>query len=97
MLVSEKTYSQAIVFAVTIQDYDIGTIVGETTGGHANQTGQVQMRALKNTGLVVACPIYIIYRPSGDEKAGGLQPDLSIPNDPLVPSKMLDELLRELD
>lgn len=96
VLVSEKTYSQAIVFAVTVQDHHIGTIVGEPTGGHANQTGQVQMTALSNTALIVACPIYIIYRPSGDRNPGGLQPDIRIPHDPMAPEAMIDSLTRIL-
>ncbi len=75
LLIGKRTYSQAIVFSAMFQDYGIGRIAGETTDGWANQTGQVQMIPLKNTGLMVAVPLYIIIRPSGEEIRGGVQPD----------------------
>jgi hypothetical protein len=37
------------------------------------------MTPLAHTGLSVAAPLYIIYRPNGDRRAGGLQPDKLVP------------------
>lgn len=96
LLVSEDSYSQAIVFAVTIKDHRLGQIVGERTAGNANQTGQVTFTPLANTRLPVAAPHYIIYRPSGDTSAGGLEPDIPLAHDPLDPDRMIDELLDQI-
>jgi C-terminal processing protease CtpA/Prc len=79
LLIGARTYSQAIVFGATFQDFRVGLVVGQPTGGWANQTGQVHMTPLAHTGLSVAAPLYIIYRPNGDRRAGGLQPDKLVP------------------
>jgi hypothetical protein len=69
------TYSQAIVFATIVQDFQIGTITGSATEGPANQTGQVQTFTLPNTGFEVRAPIYIFTRASGDAGRVGVMPD----------------------
>ena len=93
VLLSENTYSQAIVFAATLRDHGIARLVGETTGGAANQTGQISMTNLANTGLQALAPLYIIYRSSGDESREGLRPDIALPHDPARPEQMVDMLL----
>lgn len=93
VLVSQDTYSQAIVFSVTLKDHGLATVVGEVTGGNANQTGQITLNPLPRTGLQVLAPLYIIYRPSGDRQAAGLQPDIALPHDPMQPDVMIGALL----
>lgn len=93
VLLSEDTYSQAIVFAATIKDHGLGKLVGETTGGSANQTGQITLHALTHSELQALAPLYIIYRPSGDRARHGLEPDIRLPHDPTQPDATIDQLL----
>ncbi len=96
-LVGALTYSQAIAFATTLQDFDIAVIAGEETEGPANQTGQVQQRALPNTGLEALAPIYIFTRANGDTSRRGVIPDIAIENDPLDPMHSVRTLLTYLE
>ncbi len=95
-LIGRLTYSQAIVFATTLQDYGIATIAGEETEGPANQTGQVQSFVLPHTGLEVLAPIYVFTRASGDTSLDGVIPDIPIADDPLNPMTAVRELLERL-
>jgi hypothetical protein len=95
VLVSQDTYSQAIVFSVTLKDHGLATVVGEVTGGNANQTGQITLNPLPHTGLQVLAPLYVIYRPSGNRQAGGLQPDIPLPHDPIQPDIMVSTLMTQ--
>ncbi len=92
VLIGSLTYSQAIVFAATLQDYKIATIAGEETEGPANQSGQVQSQYLPNTGLQALAPIYIFTRASGDISRRGVIPDIAIENDPLDPMQSVRAL-----
>lgn len=96
LLIGRRTYSQAIVFATIFQDFNLGTVVGTATDAWANQTGQVHMTKLRHTGLLVAAPLYIIVRSSGDKAARGVQPDLAIVDNPNNPRGMVDSLLLRL-
>ncbi len=95
-IVGGRTYSQAIVFASTLQDFEIATIVGEETEGPANQTGQVQATRLPNTGMQVLAPIYIFTRASGDSSRRGVIPEIEISNDPLEPMRTVEALLQKI-
>jgi hypothetical protein len=97
VLISARTYSQAIVFATIVQDFDIGTLVGEETAGLANQTGQVTRTSLPNTGLSAQAPIYIFYRAKPRIGESGVVPDIALPSDPRQPETMIHELLIHLD
>lgn len=77
-LIGTGTYSQAIVTAATVQDFDIAPVAGVATGGRANSTGQVQVHTLSRSGLDVAAPIYIFTRASGDTSADPVIPDLPL-------------------
>lgn len=92
-LIGALTYSQAISFASTLQDYEIAIIAGEETEGPANQTGQVQSFILPNTGLQTLAPIYIFRRASGDTSRRGVIPDVEIVNDPLDSQASLHRLI----
>jgi len=78
VLISENTYSQAIVFSSIIQDFNLGNIVGEETAGKANQTGQVQKVQLNNTGFTVYSPIYIFSRAKVVDESRGIIPDVEV-------------------
>ncbi|WDI33254.1 S41 family peptidase [Hyphococcus flavus] len=93
VIIGAQTYSQAIVFAATLQDYSIATIAGEETEGPANQTGQVQLFTMPNTGIEGLSPIYIFTRASGDTSRSGVIPDVHIRNEPLDPMGSVDALI----
>jgi C-terminal processing protease CtpA/Prc len=97
VLVSRDTYSQAIVFAATLKDAGIARIIGETTGGNANQTGQIVVTPLANTGLQALAPLYVIYRPNGDTTMAGLQPDIPLLHDPIRPQRMVEAALDAIE
>ena len=75
VLIGPDTYSQAIVFAATVQDFGIGALAGDPTAGPANQTGQVQRRVLEHTGFEARAPLYVFTRASGETGGGPLRPD----------------------
>ncbi len=77
-LVGAGTYSQAIVLAATVQDFDIAPVAGPGTEGRANSTGQVQLHRLTHTGLEAAAPIYVFTRASGDTSSAPIVPDLPL-------------------
>ena len=97
VVVSRDTYSQAIVFAATLKDAGIARIIGEVTGGNANQTGQIVVKPLANTGLQALAPLYVIYRPNGDTAMAGLQPDIPLAHDPLAPQRMIEAALDAIE
>jgi hypothetical protein len=79
VLVSAYTYSAAIVMATAVQDCHIGVLVGEETGGHANQTAQMHFFDLPHTRLRAFAPTRLVLRPSGDRRGGGVRPDHVVP------------------
>ncbi|WP_375203262.1 S41 family peptidase [Hyphococcus sp.] len=100
-LIGGITYSQAIVFAATLQDFGIAPLAGEKTQGPANQTGQVQKHTLTNTTLEALAPIYIFTRASGDTSRQGVVPEIDIANDPFDPmgsvQLLLDSIAKSTD
>ncbi|MFN2100102.1 S41 family peptidase [Altererythrobacter sp. MF3-039] len=93
ILVGPDTYSQAIAFAATSQDEKVARIAGLPTSGRANQTGQVQMHRLRNTGFNVQSPIYIFTRKSGHVSSAPLMPDLILENSEDAP---ITDILEQL-
>lgn len=79
ILIGPATYSQAIAFSVTAQDFRIATLIGSQTEGRANQTGQVQRHTLPVTGFEIQSPLYVFTRPSGNADGGPLAPDVTVP------------------
>lgn len=78
ILIGPGTYSQAVVFAATAQDFGVARLAGLPTEGAANQSGQVQRFVLPNSGLTVQSPIYIFTRASGEQGREPLRPDLEV-------------------
>ncbi len=92
ILISPRSYSQAIAFAVTVQDYDIATIAGEETGGLANQSGQVTALPLPHTGLTAIAPLYILIRPNGERTGRGVIPDVDLSGAPDTLEALMEQL-----
>lgn len=78
VLVNRYSFSNAVSVAAMIQDYGLGTIVGEMTADMATAYGAMEHFTLPNTGLTVGYPKALIIRPNGDESVGPLIPDVSI-------------------
>ena len=51
VLIDELTYSAGILFATTMQDHKLATVVGRPTGGFANQTDNMMPTRLPATGF----------------------------------------------
>ncbi len=96
VLISERSYSQAIVFANIVQDFGIGKLVGEETSGRASQTGQVQKITLANTKVEGAAPIYIFYRAKPGDVNKGVVPDIAIAHDPQDRGAIVHDLLEQI-
>ncbi|MCC2616242.1 peptidase S41 [Aestuariibacter halophilus] len=78
LLVSPLSYSAAIVFATTLQDNGFATLIGQTTGGYANQTAQGNLFNLPHSQLRAYVATRLLVRPSGDTTVGGVVPDIII-------------------
>lgn len=96
VLTGPMTYSAAIVFATTVQDYGLGKIAGTTPIGPANQTGQVQISVMQNTKIEALSPLYIFRRPNGDTSRSRIDVDIPIESDPLNPEAAIAALISEI-
>jgi len=76
--IGPQTYSQAIVFAATMQDHQLATLIGQNSEGPANQTGQVQSIELPNSTLTAVAPLYIFTRASGQSGRAPLMVEVEI-------------------
>lgn len=74
LLVGSLSYSAAIVLATTLKDNDFAVLVGRTTGGFANQTGQGHLFNLPHSQLRAFIATRLLIRPSGDKTVGGVVP-----------------------
>lgn len=81
LLVGQVSYSSAIVFATTLKDNGFATLVGQTTGGFANQTGQGNLFNLPNSELRFYVATRLLVRPSGDATVQGVIPDIVTDHD----------------
>jgi hypothetical protein len=76
LLISPISYSSAIVFATALKDNNMAVLVGQPTGGFANQTAQGNLFNLPNSELRAYVTTRLLLRPSGDESVVGVQPDV---------------------
>ncbi|PWF54626.1 S41 family peptidase, partial [Massilia glaciei] len=65
VLVGRTTYSSAILFSNTVQDFKFGMVVGATGYARARQSGGIQHFSLPHTKLSVVVPRFILDRPAG--------------------------------
>lgn len=78
LLVGSVSYSAAIVFATTLQDNDFATLIGEKTGGYANQSAQGNLFNLPNSQLRAYITTRLLVRPSGDKELSHVVPEYPI-------------------
>lgn len=92
VLVNEESASAAEVFAGTVQDYGIGTIVGTTTYGK----GIVQTIIPLNDGSAVKLTTAKYYTPNGNDiHKVGIKPDVEVKLDTSLLNK--EDISREDD
>lgn len=78
LLISPLSYSSAIVFSTTLKDNQFATLVGQETGGFANQTAQGNLFNLPNSALRAYVPTRLLVRPNADQTVTGVKPDVMI-------------------
>ncbi|WP_372873116.1 S41 family peptidase [Shewanella sp.] len=78
VLIGPVTYSAAIVFATTVQDNQFGLLVGQATGGFANQTAQGNLFNLPHSKLRAYVATRLLVRPSGNSAVSAVIPDLPV-------------------
>lgn len=92
VLIGPYTYSSAILFANTVQDYKFGELVGEPTGGKSGQTGAIQFSTMPNTGLPMIAPRFYLLRPKGGNQKQPVMPDTLIEYNKLLPDEIINKV-----
>lgn len=93
VLIGAYTYSSAILFANTVQDFGFAKLAGESTGGKSGQTGGIQFLTLPNTKLRMVAPRFILERPNGGNLKEVVRPDIEISYDKTRPDDLIKKLL----
>ncbi|MCO7251518.1 S41 family peptidase [Pseudoalteromonas sp. Ps84H-4] len=78
LLIGPVTYSASIVLATTLKDNGFATLVGETTGGYANQSAQGNLFNLPNSELRAYVTTRMLVRPNGELARRGVTPHYSL-------------------
>lgn len=94
VLAGAGTYSSAVLFANTVQDFGVGTLAGVGGTVRTRQSGGTQNVKLPHTGLVVSSPRLLFTRPSGSKEPLMLTPDLVLADDPFAPDAMVAAVLQ---
>jgi hypothetical protein len=97
VLINRQSHSQSAVTAAQIQDYQLGTIVGEETGDYPSLYASQFTYPLPNTGIPVKVSKGYMVRVNGSTKEEGVIPDIFI-KDHLLDEKdeILNGLLKQL-
>ena len=81
VLIGTGTFSSANMLTNAIKDYQLATLVGETTAEPANDFGEIMYFMLPNTYIVAPTAIKMFMRANGDEKDfDGIKPDIEVAN-----------------
>jgi hypothetical protein len=95
VLVGDMTYSSAILFSNTVQDFGFAKLVGAGGYAYVRQTGGTQKEhILPHTGLEVVVPRFVLDRPSGKREPALVQPDIVLADDPLDRESLVNALLK---
>lgn len=93
VLIGPSTYSTAQDFAAAIQDYKLGTLIGEETGGVASSFGAWYPFDLPNTRLWVFVSTKRILRPSEKHDGRGVVPDYEVKQSVEDPEKKINTVM----
>jgi len=76
-LTDKRTYSSAVQFAVEIQNYEYGSLIGQPTGGTLPSFGNSPILELENTGLLYSISEkFIRYQGRDRNEFDTLMPDI---------------------
>jgi hypothetical protein len=78
LLTSHYTFSSANMLANAFKCYNMGTVVGEETGGVLTAFGDIIPIELPNTKLTAWCPYKKFVHPCADDQVHGVIPDVEI-------------------
>ena len=78
LLVSHYTFSSANMLAAAFQCYNMGTLIGEETGGVLVAFGDIIPVYLPNTKLPAGCSYKKFVHPCSDAVLRGIRPDVEI-------------------
>lgn len=78
VLIAPYTFSSAADFAATIKDYQLGTLIGEETGGLATSYGDIYLFDLPKARIMVGVSHKRFVRPSGEDDGRGVLPDYEV-------------------
>jgi len=93
LLIGPNTYSTAQGFVAKVQDFKLGTLIGEETGGIVSSFGASVPFDLPHTRLWVFVAHKRIYRPSGKFDGRGVVPDIEVKTSPGDRQKGIDTVL----
>lgn len=79
VLTSRCTASSAMRFASVVKDFNLGTVVGEETGGLPTNFGDSITSELPETGLELRVSYKTFVRPGGFDDGRGVLPDVEVP------------------
>ena len=90
LLIGSRTFSTATGFAAAVKDYELGTLIGEETGGLATSFGDYYPFDLPNTRLWIFVSHKRIFRPSGEDDGRGVLPNYEV-------KQSIDDLEKGID
>ncbi|WP_206485850.1 S41 family peptidase [Thalassotalea sp. G2M2-11] len=94
VVVGKVTYSSAILFANTMQDFGFAKIVGEKSAGFSWQTGGIQFFSFPYSGLKAVSPRFYLVRPSGEGKGLPVLPDSVLKDNQLNQRTLINEIAK---
>ena len=81
VLIGTGTFSSANMLTNAIKDYQLVTLIGESTAEPANDFGEIFPFMLPHTCIVATASIKMFMRANGDEKDfTGIKPDIEVVN-----------------
>ena len=93
LLTSPNTFSSANILADVFKCYEMGTIIGEETGGLTIAFGDLIFYTLENTGLRGNCSFKQFFHPCGKADNHGVIPDIEVIQKPKDTEKGIDTVL----
>jgi hypothetical protein len=93
LLTGPNTFSSANILADVFKCYEMGTIIGEETGGLTIAFGDLIYYLLGNTGLRGNCSYKQFFHPCGKPDNHGVIPDIEVKQIPEDPEEGKDSVL----
>ncbi|PKL74457.1 MAG: hypothetical protein CVV27_20410 [Candidatus Melainabacteria bacterium HGW-Melainabacteria-1] len=78
VLIGPETFSSAADLAVTLQDHNFATLIGQETGGLASSYGDFVSYDLGHSRLRAGASARFFVRPNGDRSLQGAKPHVTV-------------------